>query len=630
MDKFGFIKQLLENEKFNPSQKERFLKLVTNELEKSSGNQASILSDIETIKNELNIKSDTKATQSIKAFVNTTNLPIVDNAPAEVAVVTDNKTVNKVTLFGNVVSYTTGEITKESNNVTLIVDEAVEAIIKKNSQNPREAILKELRGIIYVKLVEDRESQAAPTDTPIKDDVDVDEKYVSNVLLSKDYVYLEKIMRDIDPRKTSLEDRKYFLSRVTKKEFKDSSLLEVINQKHKSLVSKKAVFNIDLQYYIVKQTEVIKGMYVKVGIPKDSFIIPLNITKTIAKLFKAQEANEDNLNELPSYYYPFSSYLFLFKYNQNRILKSTCHDIDSDELEIIKEYCNTEDYNFNCHLKKIIEAYEIHEKNHFAPPGLKTLFRVYLTGKNYYGKPSGGWSGEKIKVNWSCDELQNWSANNTSIPPNPSDGLIEEFENTGYEFTRIDSKLTGHHIQSFNQLVIHFKHLFHIRSDNSLRSIIERKNEVEQWNDKIDFKIEDNLFPTNIEHFADIDKFSQAYKRIILLVLEVAEKDNLEKPIIKLSAIVSLEEFKFSIHHLNTEYKKSMLNAQERLGQKYINLIINQINGLCELHLRADFGQSQLAHINLWNGKERESVQFEDNKFKGVEHIFVFPKKQSK
>ena len=31
MDKFGFIKQLLENEKFNSSQKERFLKLVTNE-----------------------------------------------------------------------------------------------------------------------------------------------------------------------------------------------------------------------------------------------------------------------------------------------------------------------------------------------------------------------------------------------------------------------------------------------------------------------------------------------------------------------------------------------------------------------------------------------------------------------
>jgi hypothetical protein len=177
MDKFGFIKQLLENEKFNPSQKERFLKLVTNELEKSSGNQASILSDIETIKNELNIKSDTKATQSIKAFVDTTNLPIVDNAPAVVAVVTDNKTVNKVTLYGNVVSYTTGEITREGNAVTLIVDEGVEAIIKKNSQYPREAIITQIRGVIYVKLVEDSESQAAPTTIPTKADVDVDEKY---------------------------------------------------------------------------------------------------------------------------------------------------------------------------------------------------------------------------------------------------------------------------------------------------------------------------------------------------------------------------------------------------------------------------------------------------------------------
>ena len=131
MDKFVFIKQLLENEKFNPSQKERFLKLVTNELEKSSGNQASILSDIETIKNELNIKSNTKATQSIKAFVNTTNLPIVDNAPAEVVAVTDNKTVNKFNFSGKVLSYTTGEITRAANAVTLIVDEVIESIINQ-------------------------------------------------------------------------------------------------------------------------------------------------------------------------------------------------------------------------------------------------------------------------------------------------------------------------------------------------------------------------------------------------------------------------------------------------------------------------------------------------------------------
>ena len=103
-----------------------------------------------------------------------TNLPIVDNAPTEVAVVTDNKTVNKVTLYGNVVSYRTGEITREASAVRLIMDEGVEAIIKKNSQYPREDIIKQIIREIYVKLVEDSEAQAAPTPTatPTKDDVE--------------------------------------------------------------------------------------------------------------------------------------------------------------------------------------------------------------------------------------------------------------------------------------------------------------------------------------------------------------------------------------------------------------------------------------------------------------------------
>jgi len=101
-----------------------------------------------------------------------TNLPIVDNAPAEVAVVPDNETVNKVTLYGNVVSYRTGEITREASAVTLIIDEGVESIIKKNSQYPREDIIKQIIREIYIKLVEDSESQAAPTATPTKDDVE--------------------------------------------------------------------------------------------------------------------------------------------------------------------------------------------------------------------------------------------------------------------------------------------------------------------------------------------------------------------------------------------------------------------------------------------------------------------------
>lgn len=336
---------------------------------------------------------------------------------------------------------------------------------------------------------------------------------------------------------------------------------------------------------------------------------------------------EENLEVLPKYYFPKSSYLFLFNYNQNKILKSTCHDIDSDELANILAYCKTEKYNFNRHLEEIIKAYERHEKKYFAPTNLKTMFRVYLTGKNYKGDFLNGWTSDAIKINWSCEDLRKWSEKNPGIAPNPSEGIIEEYENTGFEFNRIESKLTGQFIQSFSQIVIHFKHLFHIRSDNSLRAIINRKNQIEQWDEKIDFIIDDKIFPKNIEHFTDIDKLVQAYKRVILLVLETVKKHQLEKPKIKLSASVDSENFKFSIHHLNSIYQKSIINTVERLGQSYGNLIENQVNGLCELYLRADFGQMDLAEINLWNGKPRIPKPFVDDNFTGVEHLFIFPKK---
>jgi hypothetical protein len=53
-------------------------------------------------------------------------------------------------------------------------------------------------------------------------------------------------------------------------------------------------------------------------------------------------------------------------------------------------------------------------------------------------------------------------------------------------------------------------------------------------------------------------------------------------------------------------------------------LINKQINGLCNLHLKADFGNRQFAEINIWNGKDRESKPI--NAFQGVEHIMEFPK----
>ena len=53
MNKFSFVKQLLENEKFNSSQKERFFKLVSKELETAKHIDNQVLEDIQLIKEVL-------------------------------------------------------------------------------------------------------------------------------------------------------------------------------------------------------------------------------------------------------------------------------------------------------------------------------------------------------------------------------------------------------------------------------------------------------------------------------------------------------------------------------------------------------------------------------------------------
>jgi len=57
MNKFSFVKQLLENEKFNSSQKERFFKLVSKELETAKHIDNQVLEDIQLIKKKLGISN---------------------------------------------------------------------------------------------------------------------------------------------------------------------------------------------------------------------------------------------------------------------------------------------------------------------------------------------------------------------------------------------------------------------------------------------------------------------------------------------------------------------------------------------------------------------------------------------
>ncbi len=339
------------------------------------------------------------------------------------------------------------------------------------------------------------------------------------------------------------------------------------------------------------------------------------------------QLKSEEKSQFPKYIDPIKLYSFLFNYNQDPILKYTCHDIDSDGLKDIVRYCNTEQYDFKKHIEKIKEVYAGFEKKHYAPIAVKALIRGYLTGKNFKGNElEQGWSTDRININWSHSDILNWSKENPNFPPNPNEGLIEQNENIGFEIKRFVSVITGKTVQNFRELVVHFKNLFHIRRDNSLKDLIEFKNQNKRWNDVIDFVIDNNEFPKNIEFFTDVDKLTQAYTRIVELIIEQHKKSQIpEKPKVKLSFFENEGSLEFSIHHLNSVFGKTIVNAIERPGVAYTNLINKQINGLCNLYVRADFGQGNFAKINIWNGKERESQLIES--FKGVEHLLEFPKK---
>lgn len=331
-----------------------------------------------------------------------------------------------------------------------------------------------------------------------------------------------------------------------------------------------------------------------------------------------QQDRENNVKH-DEYINPQLLRKFLIAFNQNPVLKTTCHKIDESELERLKEILGIEVYDFNKHLLKIQEEYsDLTKKYKNTNKKIKELIRVYLTGEG-----QGHWSSDKIKINWGNNELKEWANNFPEIPPNPDEDVILNTENIGYEFDTIDVNWGAKKIQTFSDLVIHFKHMFHLRSDNQLKQLIQKKNIQKEWNKKIEFDMDNVDFWSNIELFTDVDKVIQSYEKIIEMILEVTKKNNLSQPKVKLKFREDNETIIFTIHHQNSKFKRTIQNIKEgRFGTKLTDLIQKQINGLCDLYINADFDNNQYAEINLWNGKEIKPKLL--SSFTGVEFILKF------
>lgn len=338
----------------------------------------------------------------------------------------------------------------------------------------------------------------------------------------------------------------------------------------------------------------------------------------------ADEEPYDNNTFIPKQYYnPKDLYHFLRNYNDDEILKSTCHRIDRKEIETIEKLCNIEKYKFQSHYEKIIEHYEELKKKYkkkFVDDKFRALIERYLKG-------GGNWN-YNIKYNWNSPELFEWVQQNPGIPPNLDPSLFDE-KNIGFEVNEFGPKiklLPNTKIQTFGDLVQYFKYLFHIRSDNSLVKLCTEINK--RFSAEIDFDY--SAINEAIELFTNVEKLLNTYEDLIRLVLEVKEKNGLDKPKIKLKFYTEDKStIVFSIHHLNSIYKHTVEDAVDRPGQTYKNLITNQLNGLCEFYINADFGNDKFAKLTIWNfqvWKEKKLNYSKSEKVEGVEYILKFKK----
>jgi hypothetical protein len=324
--------------------------------------------------------------------------------------------------------------------------------------------------------------------------------------------------------------------------------------------------------------------------------------------------NPPETKNLPEYIHPINLYNALLAYNQNRILSTTCHPISRENIDVIVLQSASSEYDFKKHLElvklnfKELAKYEKFTKTMYA------LINNYLTGE-------GTWSSQNIKVSWCNKEIEDWANRNPNIVPNPDDILIEANRNEGYKLEGVFiSKLTNKPIRNFSELVLFFKSLWHIKDDNPLQRILEKRN--------VDYKYEEwaNIkfinFSQTLNLFTDVDKLVQAYSKIIGLIKEKSNPNNQE---IVISFYEEASKKVLSIHQLNTYWKKTISDTIERpFGNSMLPIIEKIINGLCDLHIRAKFEDNQNYEVNLWNGKERNAKPIPI--FDGVEYLLILKK----
>lgn len=310
-------------------------------------------------------------------------------------------------------------------------------------------------------------------------------------------------------------------------------------------------------------------------------------------------------NNLPDYLDPKANSKYLFEFNQNPILNSISHLIDANHITRLLEIMNISEYDFKKHTDAIKKEFK-KLSNKFYNKTSKGLYEKIYT----YINGNGLWSNDKIEFSWSDPLLAEWAVNNLGKWPNPD-------ESCGYEPYLFNKRIEFQYrdpIRSMNELVYHFKDQITIRGTNNLTLLSNRW--LYNLLDKIE--LDTSNIDNRIDLYTDVEKLGQALHRIILLCIEVSPRD---KPNIYLSLKLLEDKIVFGVLHKNSKYGKPVQQTILRYGTIYSGLIDKQINGLCDLDLTADFGNSEFARISLW--PQKDEITYLPS-FEGVLHELKF------
>lgn len=390
---------------------------------------------------------------------------------------------------------------------------------------------------------------------------------------------------------------------------KISFIADLLNSKKITVEEKTRVLNLT------------KGEFINIDFENSEIKRRLNEIENQVKQLKFQVPDKTTTvgkspekNTLPDYKNPKDLRDFLLEYNQNPILKYTCHTIDNpSSLQNILLECEMENYDFKIHLAKIQKTYKrlSFKYKDKVLKNITTLISVYLG--TYLNKKE--WSEEKIKIKWISPELLEWTNSNPAKVPSP----LEEFQTDKFRFPTIDLK-NGETLTNFSDLVIYFKNLFHFKSSNKLKNKIDEIIFLNFNDNSYDFQF-DSDFYEDIEIFTYSDSLMQAIVGIIKMSKQQFENEKLNVKFFLNYNESSLKEFK--IVTLNSKKFKKHANAltHERYGDDFSNLINNQLNGLCNFYLQAEFeDKKSVGIINIWDGLPLEFIQ-SDKEIEGVEFI---------